>query len=679
MRSFLLWCLVGCSVSVGALAEPFYIGKTLAHPLIKGSQDSGATLAFIREGEGVVGYSCLCDSPDGVPHVLDKYGDASVESVFYVNLDGSLQTLVVLSRAKGQYALHGYRFFPSAGEYRRLETLQPVLDRIAVDRKTLNAALVQKELRKWPPYDYVAVVPKTGITEFDALEPAGGTLVGYFGVDGVPASAGQPDEDPHRDIYKKTFVQRDGRWLTLTYERMPGSEDDVGAAYQVVKMAWEADPATYRGTEEGAAVALGGGQLSARGQYSQGKRSGKWVEFDESGAESVGAYVEGLRQGIWVISDQGAVSSGLMVDDFYEGRWTIQSSDGDESLSGFDTYKHGDLDGPSERVNGVGEVVQRGDFVAGIQHGDWKMPWGEGHYVQGVREGLWTLKTDSGGTQTVGFVADKKQGELREVDTAGVLRLVEHYRAGVLDGLKETYAANGKLTYSANYVNGQIEGRALTYSDDGAVLRSDISWLHGSKEGPFRLYHANGKPDTVATYERDEPIGSLQSFDESGVLIADRNYCHVADGKYVAIKPCGKQRGAFNNGHFDSESDYLFGNEQSARLTRDGHKVREVLLGPDDQVTHNEYYPSGQLKFSEAKRGFRLITVEGREYKDYSYAKREGETVYYYPTGVVERRMSFKDDKIVGCYTGYDEAGVQVFPPPGGCPPPKPVVFNFGE
>jgi hypothetical protein len=41
--------------------------------------------------------------------------------------------------------------------------------------------------------------------------------------------------------------------------------------------------------------------------------------------------------------------------------------------------------------------------------------------------------------------------------------------------------------------------------------------------------------------------------------------------------------------------------------------------------------------------------------------------------------MNFKDDKIVGCYTGYDEAGVQNFPPPGGCPPPKPVVFNFGE
>ena len=75
MRAFLLLLLLGCSVSAGALAEPFYSAKPLAHPVIKNSQESGATLAFIREAEGVVGYSCLCDSPDGVPHVLDRYGD----------------------------------------------------------------------------------------------------------------------------------------------------------------------------------------------------------------------------------------------------------------------------------------------------------------------------------------------------------------------------------------------------------------------------------------------------------------------------------------------------------------------------------------------------------------------------------------------------------------------------
>ncbi|MGN8345902.1 toxin-antitoxin system YwqK family antitoxin [Pseudomonas sp. SMV71] len=678
MRSFLMVWVLGCSVSIAAWAEPFYADKPLAHPVIKTSQESGATLAFIREAQGIVGYSCLCDSPNGAPTVLDRYGDASIESVFYANLDSRLQTLIVLSRAKGQYALRGYRFVPSTGEYRRLETLQPVLERIAARHKVLNAALVQKALGEWPPYDYSVTLPRTGVAEFDALDPADGTLVGYFGVDGVPASVGQPAEDPHRDTYKKTFQQREGRWLTLTYERVPPQEEDVGSAYRVARMAWECDPTLYRGSEEGPWAALAGERLLALGDYVQGKRSGQWTEFDEWGNASVGAYENGLRQGVWIVRDRQGVSSGMIVDDYYEGRWTIESNDDDGQVSGFDTYKRGDYDGPSERVKN-GEVVQRGEFVAGQQHGDWIMPWGEGRYERGVREGRWTLKVGDGHVQVVDFVADKMQGELREVDAAGVLRLVEHYRAGVLDGVRQTYAANGKLTYSASYANGQVDGRALTYSDDGAVLRSDITWRHGVKEGVFRLYHPNGQPDTVATYEADEPIGNLQSFDASGVLIADRNYCHVPDGQSTRIQPCGRQRGAFNNGQFDYESDYLFGNEQSARLVRDGRTVREVLLGPDDRVTRNEYYPNGQLKSSEARQGFRLITVEGRSYKDYSYARREGEAVYYYPTGVVERRMSFKDDKIVGCYTGYDENGIQNFPPPGGCPPRKPVVFNFGE
>ncbi len=678
MRSFLLLSVFCCSVSGWASAEPFYAAKSLAHPVIKGSQDSGATLAFIREAGGVSAYSCVCESPGDAPQLLENYGDASVESVFYANLDGDLQTLIVLTRAQGRSALHGYRFIPQAGKYRRLETLQSVLDRIASSQKNLNAALVQRELGKLPPYDYGRSMVKTGVAEFDALDPVGGTLVGYFGVDGVPASAGQGPDDGHRDTYKKTFEQREGRWLTLTYERVYRAEDDVGSAYRVSRMAWEADPKRYRGTEDGVSVLLSEGRLLARGAFVQGKQSGDWVIVEDSGDESRGAYVDGLRQGRWIISDGETVSEGLIVDDFYEGRWTVREGSSEDELTGFDTYKHGEPDGPTERLRN-GAIVLHGDFVRGKQQGYWITTWGEGSYLSGVREGTWKLKVEDGRVQTVNFVGGKKQGELREVDAAGVLRLVEHYRADVLDGLRQTYAANGKLTYSATYANGQIEGRALTYSDDGVVLRSDVSWRNGSIDGAFRDYHPNGQPDRVATYEAGEPIGNLQSFDEAGVLVEDKNYCHVADGKYTSIKLCGKQRGGFNNGKFDYEAEYLFGSEQSIRVEKDGRKVREVLLGPDDRVTRNDYYPNGQLKCSEAMQGFRLITVEGKEYKDYASARREGEKVCYYPTGVVERRFNFKDDKLVGCYTGYDEAGVQNFPPPQGCPPPKPVVFNFGE
>lgn len=679
MRSFLLSLMVCCSLSMPVHAEPFYAGKSLAHPVIQ-SQESGATLAFVRESSGVVGYACMCEAPDAVPQVLDNFADASIESVFYASLDSDIQTLIVLSKAGGRYALHGYRYSERSGRYRKLSSLQPVLDGIARNQKKLNAALVVRELNKLLPYDYGYEIAKTDIPEFDALDPTAGTLVGQFSADGVAASeGGEPSEDGVYAAYKKTFQQREGRWLTLTYERTPMEEGELAPGFRVTRITWEFDPKRFEGSEDGLFVQLWGDRVLERGLMVQGKKTGNWVECDESVSQSSGAYANGLRQGAWVINDRHSSSEGMFVGGLSEGRWTVSSFDEDEELSGFDTYKRGVLDGPTERLRGS-KIVWRGEYLSGRKHGHWVSDEGEGNYVSGAKEGAWTLQMGGGHIQTLSFVADKKDGELREVDSAGVLRLLEHYKAGALDGLRETYAANGKLTYSATYAVGQIKGRALTYSDDGAVLRSDISWLYGNKEGPFLTFHANGRPDRVAIYEKDEPMGHLQGFSESGVLVEDKNYCHVVDGKYTRIQPCGLQRNFRSDGVAYYEADYLFGVRQSLRHeSYEGRKIEEVLLQADDRVMHNDYYPNGQLKCSEPMQGYRLITVEGREYKDYSYAKRDGEMVCHYSTGVVERRFNFKDGKLIGCYTGYDESGVQNFPPPEGCPPPKPVVFNFGE
>ncbi len=56
--------------------------------------------------------------------------------------------------------------------------------------------------------------------------------------------------------------------------------------------------------------------------------------------------------------------------------------------------------------------------------------------MSGAREGAWTL-VGGDRVQTLSFVAGKKD-ELHEVDAAGVLRLLEHYKAGALDGLRKS-------------------------------------------------------------------------------------------------------------------------------------------------------------------------------------------------------------------------------------------------
>ena len=47
----------------------------------------------------------------------------------------------------------------------------------------------------------------------------------------------------------------------------------------------------------------------------------------------------------------------------------------------------------------------------------------------------------------------------------------EHYKAGMLDGLKVTYYPNGKITEERNYINGLLEGPNNYYSPEGILLK----------------------------------------------------------------------------------------------------------------------------------------------------------------------------------------------------------------
>ena len=85
-----------------AHGAPFYEGKSLAHPAISASQDSGLDVAFLKEKESVNGYYCECKSSSAKAIVLDQFGNAVIRSVFYASLDketdDSVQTMLVLFR-----------------------------------------------------------------------------------------------------------------------------------------------------------------------------------------------------------------------------------------------------------------------------------------------------------------------------------------------------------------------------------------------------------------------------------------------------------------------------------------------------------------------------------------------------------------------------------------------------
>ncbi|WP_440973826.1 toxin-antitoxin system YwqK family antitoxin [Pseudomonas koreensis] len=441
-----LWALALMAglTSQAVNAAEFYENKTLAHPLIQGLQESSATLAFIKEAGGVKGYYCVCDTPEASPQLLDDYGQATIESVFLMSLDSEDPTRFVLFRQNDRYKVYAYKYDAIDHLYSRITRLQSALDRITEGQKHLDALTIKKALSRITPLNYRLDYEASGVPEFDQIDFSQGKLVGYYGQYYDPLPDPTPDAEPY--FFKKTYQEKDGRFLTVTFWRWLDATLVEGNRtlynYRVRRIAWETDPAKFTGSEDGQSVSYDSGSISAQGAYNQGVRIGAWsISKDEKYSES-GSFAEGKREGQWTIYQDGQTLDGEYHNDLREGRWQLSNYDEMEWVaSGFQTYAHGQLNGPSELT--TAGVTERGCYVDGRRQGPWETKAGNGTYTDNLQSGPWTLKADNGHTQTVNFVAGKKDGELRDTDANGNLTYIEHYKAGVLSGVRESALDSG--------------------------------------------------------------------------------------------------------------------------------------------------------------------------------------------------------------------------------------------
>ena len=441
-----LWALALMAglTSQAVNAAEFYENNTLAHPLIQSLQESSATLAFIKEAGGVKGYYCVCDAPEASPQLLDDYGQATIESVFLMSLDSEDPTRFVLFRQNDRYKIYAYKYDANDHLYSRTTRLQSALDRITQGQKHLDALTIKKALSRITPLNYRLDYEASGVPEFDQIDFSQGKLVGYYGQYYDPLPDPTPDAEPY--FFKKTYQEKDGRFLTVTFWRWLDATLIEGNRtlynYRVRRIAWETDPAKFTGSEDGQSVSYDSGSISAQGAYKQGVRIGAWsFSKDEKYSES-GPFAEGKREGQWTIYQDGQTLDGEYHNDLREGRWQLSNYDEMEWVaSGFQTYAHGQLNGPSELT--TAGVTERGRYVGDLRQGPWETKAGNGNYTDNLQSGPWTLKADNGHTQTVNFVAGKKDGELRETDANGNLTYIEHYKAGVLSGFRESALDSG--------------------------------------------------------------------------------------------------------------------------------------------------------------------------------------------------------------------------------------------
>ncbi|HLP12002.1 MAG TPA: toxin-antitoxin system YwqK family antitoxin [Flavobacteriales bacterium] len=170
------------------------------------------------------------------------------------------------------------------------------------------------------------------------------------------------------------------------------------------------------------------GELKEEGEYLDGVKEGEWKYYYRNGAiEQKGKYVKGKIHGPWYW--------------FY--------TNGKKHRE--ETYRYGKEEGITTEYDSVGNVITRGEYLAGLKDGEWYYDLGDhiekGRYAGGDREAEWVyIYKDNGQTAFKG-----------------------KYKNGLAEGKHVYYQKNGKPDMQGKYKNGLKHGEWTKFDERGFV------------------------------------------------------------------------------------------------------------------------------------------------------------------------------------------------------------------
>ena len=209
--------------------------------------------------------------------------------------------------------------------------------------------------------------------------------------------------------------------------------------------------------------------------------------------------------------------------------------------------------GTCETCHMNGNLQRRVTFVNGKENGIDTTYYESGcpqvvrSHIQGEESGTWTFFFDS--TENIAwemnYYLGEKDGRQIYMKANGDTSKIEHYKNGLLDGLKQSFYKDSKLYKEANYSRGVLNGKFKTYNtqgvlieelnylggkkdqeckyyyDDGVLLKTE-NWKEGVKNGEFKMFYYQGHVQTLETYKNGIKNGRFEEYypDQSPKTIA---------------------------------------------------------------------------------------------------------------------------------------------------------------
>jgi antitoxin component YwqK of YwqJK toxin-antitoxin module len=119
---------------------------------------------------------------------------------------------------------------------------------------------------------------------------------------------------------------------------------------------------------------------------------------------------------------------------------------------------------------------------------------------------------------------DNKQTQKSEYyNENGKLSFTNNTKNGEIDGIQEHYHENGKLFWKETYKNGLKDGIEEQYNDKG-ILTSRAMYVNGKKEGLSETFRDNGTIWVKTMYVNDKKEGSEEFYNENGKFSFSNEY-----------------------------------------------------------------------------------------------------------------------------------------------------------
>lgn len=160
--------------------------------------------------------------------------------------------------------------------------------------------------------------------------------------------------------------------------------------------------------------------------------------------------------------------------------------------------------GPFERRFPGGQIAERSHYAAGVLDGDHASfyasgaPHMRGRYVRGLRDGAWRAWHENGKPWLeVTYAGGAPTGTWREYDYTGEKMFVGTYRDGRLEGAWQAFRG-GAVAATGSSAGGRLEGRVVDQAPSGATC--EIGYRDNRLHGPATCRDKDGKVTYSADY-----------------------------------------------------------------------------------------------------------------------------------------------------------------------------------